>query len=50
MGKPEKRIAQMLEILKQERGVSVKDLAARLDVSEVTVRRDIEKLKKKSTG
>ena len=46
MGKPEKRIAQMLEILKQERGVSVKDLASRLDVSEVTVRRDIEKLKK----
>ena len=42
----ERRIAQELELLKQYQRVSVKDLAATLEVSEMTIRRDLDLLRK----
>ena len=42
----ERRIAQELELLKQYQLVSVKDLAATLEVSEMTIRRDLDLLRK----
>ena len=42
----ERRIARELELLKREQRVSVKELAKILDVSDMTVRRDLDLLRK----
>lgn len=41
MGKKEDRINRLIEIIKAKNGASVKDLASILDVSEMTIRRDL---------
>ena len=46
----ERRIAQELELLKQYQRVSVKDLAATLEVSEMTIRRDLDPAEKPCIG
>jgi len=47
MKKKFERINQLLDIIKSEKNISVKELAALLEVSEMTIRRDIEVLKDK---
>lgn len=47
MKKKYERINQLLEIIKSKNSISVKDLASQLEVSEMTIRRDIEVLKSK---
>ena len=42
----EKRMVQELDLLKKHQKISVKELAAALGVSEMTVRRDLELLRK----
>lgn len=45
MGDINKRAGQIIELLKEKNGVSVKELAYELDVTEMTIRRDIKQLK-----
>lgn len=45
MSKKDERISQIFSILKQNGNVSVKEMAAMFDVSEMTIRRDLSKLK-----
>lgn len=45
MSKKEDRLNRFIEILEKQNGATVKDLAVLLDVSEMTVRRDLETLK-----
>jgi len=47
MKKKYERINQLLEIIKSKNSISVKELASQLEVSEMTIRRDIEVLKSK---
>ncbi len=42
MGKKEDRRIQLIEIIKSKNGASVKELASLLDVSEMTIRRDLD--------
>lgn len=42
MGKKEERIEEIVSYLKENNGASVKDLATRLNVSEMTIRRDLK--------
>lgn len=48
MGKKETRINRLVEILQQRQGMTVKELASYFDVSEMTIRRDMELLKKEN--
>lgn len=45
MSKKEERLNQSIEIIQKQNGATIKELAALLDVSEMTVRRDLETLK-----
>lgn len=47
MKKKYERINQLLEIIKSKSSISVKELASQIEVSEMTIRRDIEVLKNK---
>lgn len=42
MSKKEERLNRLIEILKKQNGATIRDLAQVLDVSEMTVRRDME--------
>ena len=42
MGKKDERIEEIVNYLKEHNGASVKDLASRLNVSEMTIRRDLK--------
>ena len=46
---PDKRIVTLLELIKQNNRILVKELAEALKVSTRTIRRDIEKLKKQNS-
>lgn len=46
MSKKEERLNRLIDILKKKNGVTIKELALMLDVSEMTARRDLEMLKK----
>ena len=48
MSKKEDRRKKIVEIIKENNGASVKDLASRLDVSDMTIRRDIKFLEGKN--
>ena len=45
MSKREKRLNEIISILKDKNGSSIKELASSLDVSEMTIRRDLNTLK-----
>lgn len=45
MSKKEARLNRLIEILKQQNGVTIKELAVILDVSDMTVRRDLDTLR-----
>ncbi|MDD3403561.1 MAG: DeoR/GlpR family DNA-binding transcription regulator [Hespellia sp.] len=45
MSKKDDRLNQLVEILKRQNGATIRDLTGMLDVSEMTVRRDLEELK-----
>lgn len=47
VSKKEERLNQIVEILKKRNSASIKDLAVLLDVSEMTIRRDMDMLKAK---
>ena len=47
MSKKEDRLNRLIEILKRQNGATIRDLAQMLDVSEMTVRRDLDALKAK---
>ncbi len=48
MSKKEERLNRLIEILKKQNGATIRDLAQVLDVSEMTVRRDMDTLKAKN--
>ena len=48
MSKKEDRLNRFIEILEKQNGATVKELSALLDVSEMTVRRDLETLKERN--
>lgn len=48
MSKKEDRLNKLVEILKKQNGATIRDLAHMLDVSEMTVRRDMDTLKAKN--
>ena len=48
MSKKEDRLTRLIEILKRQNGATIRDLAQMLDVSEMTVRRDLDALKSKN--
>ncbi len=48
MSKKEDRLNRLIEILKRQNGATIRDLAQMLDVSEMTVRRDLDALKAKN--
>lgn len=48
MSKKDERLNRVVEILERQNGVTIRELAAILDVSEMTVRRDLEALKLKN--
>lgn len=48
MGKKDARISQITELLETERSISIRDLAVRLNVSEMTVRRDLSALREQN--
>lgn len=48
MSKKDDRISKIISIIKDNNGSSVKDLAKRLDVSDMTIRRDIKILEEKN--
>lgn len=45
MSKKDERLNKLIEILKRQKGVPIKDLALLLNVSEMTIRRDLHTLK-----
>lgn len=45
MSKKEERLNRLIEILRKQNGATIKDLSQLLDVSEMTVRRDMDTLK-----
>ena len=45
LSKKDERLNRLIEILEQQNGVSIRELTVMLDVSEMTVRRDLETLK-----
>lgn len=48
MSKKDERLNRLIEILKKQNGATIRDLAQMLDVSEMTVRRDMDTLKAKN--
>lgn len=48
MSKKEQRLNRLIEILKKQNGATIRELAQLLDVSEMTVRRDLDTLKAKN--
>lgn len=48
MSKKDERLNRLIEILKKQNGVTIRELSQTLDVSEMTVRRDMETLKAKN--
>lgn len=48
MRKKEERLNRLIEILQKKSGATIRDLSSLLDVSEMTVRRDLEILKEKN--
>lgn len=48
MSKKDDRLNKLIEILKKQNGATIKELAQTLDVSEMTVRRDLDTLKAKN--
>ncbi|MDD3361469.1 MAG: DeoR/GlpR family DNA-binding transcription regulator [Hespellia sp.] len=48
MSKKNDRLIQLIEILKKQNGATIRDLTHMLDVSEMTVRRDLEELRAKN--
>ena len=47
MSRKEERLNQVVDILKKRNSATIKELAILLDVSEMTIRRDMEMLKAK---
>ena len=47
MSKKEDRLNRLIEILKRQNGATIRDLAQMLDVSEMTVRRDLDALRQR---
>ena len=45
MSKKDERLNNLIEILKRQKGVPIKELALLLNVSEMTIRRDLDTLK-----
>lgn len=48
MSKKDERLNRLIEILKIQNGATIRELAQLLDVSEMTVRRDLDTLKAKN--
>ncbi|MEG0107295.1 MAG: DeoR/GlpR family DNA-binding transcription regulator [Lachnospiraceae bacterium] len=48
MSKKDERVNRLIEILKKQNGATIKELSQLLDVSEMTVRRDMDMLKAKN--
>lgn len=48
LSKKDERLDRLIEILEQQNGATIRELSAILDVSEMTVRRDLETLKERN--
>ena len=45
---PKKRVNKILELIKENKFITIKELAHKLKVSEKTIKRDLDKLKKEN--
>ena len=45
---PKKRVNKILELIKENKFITIKELAHKLNVSEKTIKRDLDKLKKEN--